>query len=611
MSEESLIRSAREHLEPVVREVRDSAVPTPESIHPNFRTSARNLTDYRAMRRHDLRDLQLELSRLGLSSLGRLESHCRATLEAVLAVLHRLEGTAPEVPLEATFGPYDEGRSLLEAHTIDLLGPAPAEHGVRIMVTMPTLAATDPDFIRDLLRAGMNVMRINCAHDHPAVWQQMIERLRTAEAELGLKCRIAFDLAGPKLRTGEIEPGPPVVKWKPVRDEYGRVKQPAFVAFGHDPEGAEGSVFIPVCGDLATTALPGDQILLTDTRDRERELIVADVDGQHCTCACESTGYVAPGVELRLVRNGQTIASDLVAPLPHREHAIPLTVGDKLFVTREDQLGRPAISNEEDEVTEPARIGCTLETIFQDVRPGERIFFDDGKIAGLIRETHPDHLRVEITRAAGGTAKLKAEKGINLPDTRLSVSALTAKDREDLTFAARHGEMVSLSFVRQASDVHDLIAALNRLGAEEMGIVLKIENQQAVHNLPELLLALMARPTAGIMVARGDLGVEISFERMAEIQEEILWFCEAAHIPVIWATQVLESLAKRGLPSRAEVTDAAAGGRAECVMLNKGPHIVEAVRFLREIFPRMAGHQIKKSAVMRPLAIAAPTPSLE
>jgi len=79
------------------------------------------------------------------------------------------------------------------------------------------------------------------------------------------------------------------------------------------------------------------------------------------------------------------------------------------------------------------------------------------------------------------------------------------------------------------------------------------------------------------MIARGDLLVEIGYERLAEVQEEILWLCEAAHVPVIWATQVLEGLAQKGLPSRAEITDAAMGVRAECVMLNKGPHIIEAV----------------------------------
>jgi pyruvate kinase len=110
-------------------------------------------------------------------------------------------------------------------------------------------------------------------------------------------------------------------------------------------------------------------------------------------------------------------------------------------------------------------------------------------------------------------------------------------------------------------DVAELIEELDRLQATETGIILKIENRLAVEALPQILLTAMARPVVAVMVARGDLGVEIGLERMAEIQEEILWICEAAHVPVIWATQVLESLVKRGMPSRAEVTDAAMSGQ--------------------------------------------------
>jgi pyruvate kinase len=106
------------------------------------------------------------------------------------------------------------------------------------------------------------------------------------------------------------------------------------------------------------------------------------------------------------------------------------------------------------------------------------------------------------------------------------------------------------------------------------------------------------------MIARGDLAVEAGFERLAEVQEEILWFCEAAHVPVIWATQVLEHLAKDGRPSRAEVTDAAMAVRAEAVMLNKGPHVPDAVRALDGILVRMEAHQSKKTSLLRRLKVA-------
>jgi pyruvate kinase len=108
----------------------------------------------------------------------------------------------------------------------------------------------------------------------------------------------------------------------------------------------------------------------------------------------------------------------------------------------------------------------------------------------------------------------------------------------------------------------------------------------------------------GVMIARGDLAVEIGFERMSEIQEEILWLCEAAHIPVIWATQVLETLNKSGVATRSEVTDAAHSVMAECVMLNKGEHVIRTLEALKEILKRSGEHRIKKRYTFRPLSIA-------
>jgi len=134
-----------------------------------------------------------------------------------------------------------------------------------------------------------------------------------------------------------------------------------------------------------------------------------------------------------------------------------------------------------------------------------------------------------------------------------------------------------------------------------ISFTLKIETRRAFENLPELLFSAMTGKAAGIMIARGDLAVECGYERLAEVQEEILWAAEAAHMPVIWATQVLETLAKTGLPSRAEITDAAMGERAECVMLNKGPHITEAMRTLDDILRRMQAHQAKKRPLLRAL----------
>ena len=153
-------------------------------------------------------------------------------------------------------------------------------------------------------------------------------------------------------------------------------------------------------------------------------------------------------------------------------------------------------------------------------------------------------------------------------------------------------------------DIFSLQEHLTRLGAKQLGVVLKIETGCAFENLFQLLLASLDSPPVGVMVARGDLGVEVGFERLAEVQEQILWLCEAAHVSVIWATQVLEGMAKKGAPLRAEVSDAAMSGRAECVMLNKGPYIVEIVRFLNGILERLDAHQSKRRALMRRLSVS-------
>jgi pyruvate kinase len=305
-----------------------------------------------------------------------------------------------------------------------------------------------------------------------------------------------------------------------------------------------------------------------------------------------------------LKRHGEALAESTIGELPGRQQSIELHAGDTLHVVRGDWPGIDGVHDDDGRLLTPPMVSCSLGEVFDDVRAGEAILFDDGRFRGVIREVLPEYLDVEITQVVGGAAKLKAEKGINLPDSDLGLPALTQKDFADLDFVARHGDMVAISFVQHTGDIQALIAALRERKASHLGIVLKIETRAAFERLPALLLAAMRDPPVAVMAARGDLGVEVGFERLSEVQEEILWLCEAAHVPVIWATQVLESLAKGGMPSRAEVTDAAMGSRAECVMLNKGPYIREALRFLVDVLRRMEEHQHKKSARLRKLSVS-------
>lgn len=247
---------------------------------------------------------------------------------------------------------------------------------------------------------------------------------------------------------------------------------------------------------------------------------------------------------------------------------------------------------------------CSLPEALKFVMVGERVVFDDGKISAVVVGKDVNKVDLEIIRTPGPKVKLKREKGINFPDSLISVSEVTEQDLRDLEFAAVHADIIGLSFVQSPEAIRKIRREISARTTRTLGIVLKIETQAGFRELPKLLFEAMREYPAGVMIARGDLGVEVGFERMGEVQDEILWLCESAHVPVIWATQVLENQAKTGIPSRAEVTDAASSVRAECVMLNKGPFIDETIRSLDDILKRMEAHSHKKRSVYRKLKVA-------
>jgi pyruvate kinase len=578
------------------------------TIPQEQRASAANLLHYLALRRHDLRQAQPRLAALGLSSLGRTESHVQSGLEAVLRALHALDGRHDWNP---SGGPatltVDRGEELLSAHTEALLGVPPQGRSVRIMVTMPTEASTDYALVRDLVAGGMDCMRINCAHDDQRAWEAMVHHLDRARRELGRSCRICMDIAGPKLRTGPIEPGPAVLKIKPRRDRLGNVIAPARVALVPATSTAAITAgvdeIVPIDAAVPESVGLGDVIRFEDTRGRRRRLVVYAREGSTVLAELDRTAYLGIGDTLHMANGSPVDTTRTVTSVRPLEQKVMLRKGDTLLLTPDILPARPALRDQQGRVLAPARVGVSLDQIFSDVRPDEAVWFDDGRIGGIVRAVNREQITVEITHAPGQGARLAAGKGINLPDTALRLAALTPEDIANLSFIAEQADLVAYSFVRDADDVRAIQEHLGALHAEQLGIVLKIETRHAFTELPNLLLACMRTGRFGVMIARGDLAVECGFERMAEVQEEILWICEAAHTPVIWATQVLESLAKTGIPSRAEVTDAAMSERAECVMLNKGPYIRDAVHALDDILKRMQAHQTKKRALLRPLHV--------
>lgn len=572
-------------------------------VDPAHAPSALNLAHYLAMRTVDLRQLQARLARVGVSSLGRAETHVLANLDKVLGILHRLVGRpwlalADDEPVGSQRGPAQLARNANA-----LLGVAPETRSVRIMVTLPSEAATSPELIEALVGAGMDIARINCAHDSSTEWAAMAGQVRQAARRAGRGVRVLMDLAGPKLRTGPIADAQAVVKLKPQRNALGRLLAPARLGLrpgltARAP--ADVDAVLSVAPAWFDRLQVGDRIALKDARSAARTLKVVAHHGDSVVAECARTAYLTADTRLHLRHGGAKQADAALLDLPTAQGKLHLRRGDAVQVVAHG-LGHDATPANAGQPARPATIACTLPEALAQVRKGERIWFDDGRIGGLVRRKLAGRIDVEFVHARDGGERLAADKGINLPDTALDLPALTAQDLADLEVVARHADIVGLSFCQSANDVRALRTHLQALGADGLGQMLKIETQRGFEHLPEMLLAAMACPNAGVMIARGDLAVECGYERMAEVQEEILWACEAAHMPVVWATQVLETLARTGLPSRAEITDAAMGERAECVMLNKGPHILDAMRTLDNILQRMQTHQAKKRPLMRAL----------
>ncbi|MCS0504073.1 pyruvate kinase [Ancylobacter mangrovi] len=446
-----------------------------------------NLAHYLALRHHDLRGLQRELMRRGLSSLGRLESRVLPTLDAVLAVLAALTGRPVPFPAPDAAA-FFAGETRLDAASAASLGAEPPGRYTRIMVTLPSEAATDAAFVAALVEHGMDVARINCAHDDAEAWRAMAHHVRAAGEAQGRRIAVLMDIAGPKIRTEAVLP---MKKGKP-------------------------------------------------------------------------SGRLMTGDALRLVAQG--------APRPDEEAPFSAAVSLPEIVTR--------------------------------LAVGDRVLYDDGKVEGVVERLAEGEAVIRIRHAREKGTKLKPEKGINLPDTALGLSPLTAKDDADLATVIECADMIGYSFVSRPEDIDLIEEAIARHGRDPdrpLGLMAKIERPDAVKNLPDLIARAAGRGPFSVMIARGDLAAEIGFERLAEMQEELLWICEAAAVPAIWATQVLEDLVRDGIPSRGEMTDAAMAARAECVMLNKGPAVIEAVDLLGRLLGRMAGHLDKKTPTLRAL----------
>ncbi|SDK36062.1 pyruvate kinase [Lacicoccus qingdaonensis] len=460
-------------------------------IRGPYQDSAQNLANYMAFRQKDMRHLQEELIPWGVSSLGRLEVDVMGTLNAVTKTLSLVAGS--ELEDESidyrSMKTFENRYNLLNKHTDEIFGAGSDDRNTHILVTMPTEAANNKEMVSDLIEAGMDMARINCAHDDESVWKKMIENIREASKESGRNCQILIDISGPKIR----------------------IKN-----------------------------------LLTSKRNPK------------------------------------------------------LQVGEKFLLSNQEAM---TLSNGIE-----IAINTTVPEVLSNVDKGQLVKLDDGHIEAEVVEIRDAGLVCETVKTVKENGvKVKTEKGINFPDLDIRLSVLTEKDYVDLKFAAANADVIAFSFIKSDEDIATIEAALEKELTEEkaeLPVVAKIETAEAIDNIPSIIASGSARRPFGVMVARGDLAVEIGYERLSEIQEELLWICEAAHVPVIWATQVLESLVKSGIPTRSEISDVVAGSRAECIMLNKGDYIVSGVNAVDDILKKFENHHHKKTSMLRALNIA-------
>jgi len=559
-----------------------------EAAIPEQRQSAVNLAHYIGLRRQDVRRLQLDLAGLGLSSLGRSEGHVRDTLLRLDHWLSLAMGGATGLlsgdPLDR-----DGVEILLRRNTSALFGPRPKDRHVYVMITAPDAKEVTRGWADRVLRAGANLLRINASSGSPPDWLRIIKQVRARAAAQGRDVRVFVDLPGPKLRAEVLHTQAMVLHFPRVKNRLGRTVKPTLLQlaprFGPGPK-------VPLPAKWFDRLREGDHLQVIDAAGRERKLLVRDVTTNGAHAACDHSLYLTGGLRVDWRRGSRRIAKGRIGALPREPGELHLSRDDRFVLTEPGRRVSPR---------HPVLV-CPERGLLSQLKRGERVVLDDGKVVALVESTAATGVTCRVTAVSKSPLRLRSGKGLAFPDSRISLPTLGADDDASLSFAMEHADGVGVSFVNTGRDVERIVARLRAEAKPGFGMVLKLETKGAIRNLPGILFEALRYRPAGLMIARGDLAVEASFEHLAELQEEILGFGEASHLPVIWATQVLDTLAHSGVPTRAEMTDAAMSMRAECVMLNKGPYVAEATRMLAGLIRDMEPRQFKKRSLFSRLA---------
>lgn len=564
--------------------------------HPRYQ-SLLNLKQYLILLSKDRTALQEKLFLMSLSSLGRSYAHVAGSIDTlhdqISSSLHCDEISEEEMTKFHHLG-IKEAIALASKNSTALFGGEASskfsKQNTAIMVTLPSHAAdNDGELIRSLADTGVNVFRINTAHDSPVTWKAMADVITSINKnrQANNQVKIFVDLAGPKIRTGKIRRlDLPVVIGSNKREKEVHI-------FAEEMMRTQGETI-----DVRTQEKKPAQIVVekkffskikkerpirvVDANGKKVFITISELNGLHAKGVISKKVYLDESAKLHRKRHEGTVLN-----IERQIDPIRLFKDDLLVITEKEVLGRSAEVDENSRVIEPALISCSFRGIASHVKVGEKVFIDDGKIGLKVIAKSSHSITCKVTHAKASGTLLKEEKGINFPNTYIETAALTEKDRENMLSVLDFADELSISFCQNAEDVRDLQNLLMQHGRSDIGIVAKIETRKAVANMPEILEQLLAWEKSGVMIARGDLAIEVGFKHMAYIQEALLDICDAAHMPVIWATQVLESQMKKNLPSRAEITDAAMSGRADCVMLNKGAFATDTIGILTSILSEM------------------------
>jgi len=600
MLDKKLMKSALQEINDIRAELlsaRDEVIPG----HIHYQ-SLLNLKQYLVLRSKDRTALQEKLFLMSLSSLGRSYAHVAGSIDTLYDQIRSSlkEDELSEKEIAAVHHlSINKAIELASKNSTQLfsgkVSSKLSKQSTSIMVTLPSHAADDDcELIFNLAKRGVNVFRINTAHDSPPVWKAMSNVILkiNEKRDHNNKLKIFVDLAGPKIRTGKIRRlniplniGSNKCE-KEVHifcDEYMSTKTETLNERTQLKEPAH------LCTDkyFFQKIKVNRPIKVLDANGKKAVINITYVDNTKAIGMIDKKVSVSTSTKLHRKGHVGTILN-----IDSQIEPIRLFRDDILTITEKDVLGRSARFDANGELLEPAIINCSFKGIATHIKIDDNVYIDDGKIGLKVIKTSKGTITCKVIQAKASGTLLKEEKGINFPNTKVKTAALTQTDRDNLLRVINFADHLSISFCQNTQDVRDLQDLLTENNRSDIGIIAKIETKEAVANMPKILEQLLAWEKSGVMIARGDLAIEVGFKNMAYIQEMLLDICDAAHMPVIWATQVLESQMKNNLPSRAEISDAAMAGRAECVMLNKGPFATDTIDVLIHILEDM--HSIFK-----------------